>query len=194
MNFEPSTTKSTGTETIATPNLHLNDDQFAECLMGAELSPIASAHLSSCPRCSEELSRFCLSVGDFNSATMAWSDARTSERLPAGPVSAGRISLVHRPYFAAASGALATCLMLAAGVTFVHHQRSESGPTVASVGSERIRNPDIQDSQAQIEQDNKFLTDVYRATQTYDRSPVQEYRLQRADGSSARRRGASRIQ
>jgi hypothetical protein len=193
MNFEPNTTKSTGTETTGMPHLHLNDDQFAECLMGAELSPVATAHLIHCQQCSEELSRFGLSVNEFNSATMAWSNARSSERLLSRPISSGRIPLTHLPFFAAASWALATCMMLAAGVSFVHHQRSETESTMASVGSAHAHDPDVQDSQAQIEQDNQFLTDVYRATQSYDRSPVQEYGLQPAGGSSARRRGASRI-
>lgn len=192
MNLEPNTIKSIGTETTGMSYLHLNNDQFAECLMGAELSPAASAHLSSCERCSEELSRFGLSVNDFNSAAMAWSDARSSERLLSRPNSSGQIPLTHRPFFAAASWALATCLMLAAGVTVVHHQRSESEPTVASVRSAYVHNPDVQDSETQIEQDNKFLTDVDRATQNYDRSPLQEYGLQRIDGSSARQKGASR--
>jgi hypothetical protein len=169
---------------------HLNDDEVADYLIGTELSRGAMAHLVGCQACEEELSRFGVAVKDFDGASIAWSNARTSNSLLARTGVSGQANkLVHRPFFAAASWALATGLMVVAGVSIMHHQQGQNESPIASVVASV---PD--DSEAQIEQDNRLLMAVDHATRNYDLSPIQEYGLLHVGGASAPRRGRSRTQ
>ena len=165
--------------------VHLTDDQFAECLMGADFGSGINAHLSTCQDCREELDHFGTSVNTFNTAAMRWSESRSGSLLGSRQTHNRWTLLTHRPFFAPASWALASCLMLAAGVSITHHHDVE---TVASLTQVQ------DDSEAQIAQDNKLLTEVDRATRNYDRSPAQEYGLGPYDESEERRHIESRTQ
>jgi hypothetical protein len=169
---------------------HLNDDQFSEYLMGEEPTAEVTAHLAQCEACREEMAGFDLSVDSFNQTTLAWSESRPA----AGLGSAGGQRWLQRPIFAASAWALAACMMLAAGVFAVlHHEQSERPADIASIASPTMGNT-VQDSEAQIAQDNKLLMDVDMALRSGDRSPVQEYGLEAVSTARRSARGVSRVQ
>ena len=160
---------------------HLNDDQFMECVMGAEPGLDAAAHLRVCEECRGELARFGGAVDSFNRASQAWSEARPVEVQPVG--SGYRAS---RPFFAAASYALAACLMVRVAVVAVHREPSGSPAAVASVSEPE------EDSAAQIAQDNELLMDVDVAIRSDDRSLVQQYGFDAAANGRTMTRGVAK--
>src|SRR5579859_7142729 len=113
---------------------HLNDDQFTECLMGVAPDSEAAAHLAQCEGCRAELERFGVSVNSFNRVALEWSEARPVASLrEASRAGGGRTFGVHRPFFATASWALATCLAVGVGVSVVlRHEQNMRGANVAS--------------------------------------------------------------
>jgi predicted anti-sigma-YlaC factor YlaD len=161
---------------------HLNDDQFMECVMGAEPGVAAAAHLQECEICREELARFGGAVSSFNRASQAWSEARPVEVRPVGSG-----YWVARPFFAVASYALAACLVLTVGVEVMVHHGLGGGPATVASGGETA-----EDSAAQIAQDNKLLMDVDSAIRSDDRSLVQQYRLGPAMDGRAKTRGVAK--
>lgn len=169
---------------------HLNDDQFTECLMGAEPGSEAATHLSHCEACREELARFGASVGSFNAAAMAWSESQPSVSLQGSTQGRGsRVSWTNRPFAAATSWALAVCLMLVAGVSILQHRGYHDGSAnMASVV------PPQEDSEAQIAEDNKLLMDVDLALHDRSRSPELEYGLRPRANVRSRQRGEARTQ
>jgi hypothetical protein len=172
-------------------NGHLNDDQFTECLMGAEPGSAAAAHLSHCAACREELARFGMSVDSFNAATMAWSESRPSMNLEESTWDRlHRASWTNRPFVAATSWALAACLMLVAGVSIVQYREHRDGQAnnIASVV------PPQEDSEAQIAEDNQLLMEVDLALHDRSRSPMQEYGLRPMTSVRSRQRGEARKQ
>lgn len=161
---------------------HLNDEQITECLMGVEPSGEISAHLMQCEICRQELERFGASIDSFNATTLAWGESRAGTSLLRG----NALPRTDRHVFAVASWALATCLMLVSGLTFYMH-RDPSAHVASAVASH-------EDSEAQIAQDNKLLTEVDLAIHDYGRSPVQEYGLLPNATDRSRQRGESRDQ
>jgi hypothetical protein len=169
----------------STLSSHLNDDQFTDCLIGTEPGVEAAAHLRECATCREELARFGMSVNDFNSAALGWSESRPAVSLRGASVGQqGR-----RRFFAVASYALAACLMLGVGVEVaVHHEQGTRPAAVASLSGSQ------EDSAAQIAQDNKLLMAVDVAIRSDDRSLVQAYGLTPVSSGQARTRGVTRNQ
>ena len=166
---------------------HLNDDQFTDVLIGEQLSSDATAHLSQCEACREELARFGSSVGDFNTASLAWSVSHAA----GSSIEANRVRRFESrsPIMMAASWALAACLTVMAGVAVVQHREASSREAnVASMV------PPHEDSEAEIAQDNKLLADVEREIHGYDRSPVQEYGLQSMANGHTKSHGESKTQ
>src|ERR1700712_5184062 len=88
---------------------HLDDDQFAACALGMEVSPAISAHVAECSDCGKELARFCATVSDFGAASLDWSAARSpmSLRQQLRKTSAG-VQPARKSRFAVASWAVAT--------------------------------------------------------------------------------------
>jgi hypothetical protein len=169
---------------------HLNDDQFTECLLGAEPGSEAATHLPHCEACREELARFSASVGTFNAAAMAWSKSQPSVSLEGSMRGRGyRVSWTHRPFATVTSWALAACLMLVAGVSIMQHRGHHDGP--ANMAS---MIPPQEDSEAQIAEDNKLLMDVDLALQDRSRAPELEYGLQPRTNVQSGQRGEARTQ
>jgi hypothetical protein len=161
---------------------HLNDDQFMDCVMGAEPGVEAAAHLHECAVCREELARFGGAVDSFNTASHAWSEARAVEVRPVG---SGYPAV--RPFFAVASYALAACLMLGVAIeAVVHHEQDRRAATVASVSEAQ------EDSAAQIAEDNEMLMDVDVAIGSDDHSLARQYGLSPAAHDETRTRGVAK--
>ena len=62
---------------------HLSEDDLNDALIGLT-TPNQQAHLASCETCSAELAAFHESMGVFNKASLAWSEAR-SNSMPLQP-------------------------------------------------------------------------------------------------------------
>jgi len=164
---------------------HLSEEQMTECLMGAQSSAKVSVHLSHCSICKEELERLGAAVGSFNAVTLAWGESRAWMNLVEG--SRGIPARSDRRWLAMASWALAACLMLVCGLAFYsHRERSDASANLASAVAVQ------EDSEAQIAQDNKLLTEVDLAIRDYGRSPVEEYGLVSDASDPSRPQGESR--
>jgi len=140
---------------------HLNDDQFAALVSGLELTPEMSGHLSQCVSCQREVAEFRSSIHSFNMASLAWSEAQPAKSLRsvAGSSRPWSISAVPRLSFAAV-------LVVAVMVSMrVHSDRKEA----------RMLPSAEEDSPALIEQDNRLLLSVDRATSSNVVSPEVEY-------------------
>jgi anti-sigma factor RsiW len=163
---------------------HLSEDQFTDCLLGTEPSPETAAHLAHCAACQEELAAFDASVAGFNSASLAWSEARPVQSLlPAN------YSRAQKPFLNAASWALAVCTLLVVGAsTVLHRQEVERSASVAFAGASQ------EDSEAEVAQDNKLLQEVDQALHHNVSSPVQEYGLGSETSPRTRSHGETRIQ
>ena len=65
------------------PAAHLTEDDLNDALIGLT-TPDQDAHLAACEACSAELASFRESMGVFNKASLAWSEAR-SNTMPLHP-------------------------------------------------------------------------------------------------------------
>jgi uncharacterized protein HemX len=155
--------KNSGT---ANPMTHLTDDQFTECLINGAPAPEAREHLTHCDRCQQQVSHFLNSVGDFNAASLAWSESRPSTSLRAASTPPTRNQAL-----APLGWALAAAALLAVGVPAFQHDRplTLTHNLAASVAPE--------DSEAQIAQDNDLLLSVNMALTQNAPSPIREYEL-----------------
>ena len=112
------------------------------------------------------MSTFFASVDDFSHAALGWSAAQ-----PAVSPRAIVTASARRPFVAVAQWAVAAVVVLMAGGAVVAHR---PGSTVA-VSAPGIAVVD--DSEAQIAQDNQLLESVNVALVGDDPSPFREYRL-----------------
>ena len=162
---------------------HLDEDQFADCLIGLEPDTEVAAHLAGCEACQEEMERFGSAVTAFNRAAAAWSGARSGARSELRP----RVNLREwrpRPVLVVASWALAACTVVGVGMSVVLHWGQDQRAT-GTAGNMAGVVPVQEDSAAQIAQDNKLLLEVDRVTRSDDSSVLQEYGL-RPDADSGR--------
>jgi predicted anti-sigma-YlaC factor YlaD len=176
---------------------HLDEDQFADCMIGLEPDTEVAAHLAGCEACREEMERFGSAVNAFNRAAAAWSRSRPTSRPEAWrelrpvarPELRRMVSLREsrpRPVLVTAAWALAACTVVGVGMSVVQHR--EQGQHAAGVPAEgrAAVGPAQEDSAAQIAQDNKLLLEVDRVTRSDDRSVVEEYGL-RVNADAGRR-------
>jgi hypothetical protein len=154
---------------------HLSEEALDDVLIGLG-SPESDAHLAECETCRGQLEQFRSGVRVFNQASLAWSEARPM-RIPLSPVR----SKVRRAVFAPAGWALAAAvLLLMIGLPMWNHDRrtalsNRTAPAAA-----------IEDSPAQIAQDNDLLRSVDEALNTSEASPISEYHL--SDGPQLHRK------
>ena len=170
--------KYSGTATLMT---HLTDDQFTDCLLNGAPAPEAREHLAHCAHCQRQVNLFLSSVGDFNRASLAWCDSRPSISLRAASKSNTRLHT-----FAPLGWALAAAALLAVGVPAFQHDRLMT-PThnLAAAGS-------LEDSEAQIAQDNNLLLSVNMALAQNAPSPIRDYELTDEDSQAQDARQESR--
>jgi len=149
---------------------HLTEDQFASYMMGEAVNDEAEAHLSTCDQCRAEVERFGVSVQSLNVVSMAWSESRPSKSLRLRTSS--RAAWRMRPGVAVASWGFATGVLLMSAIPLARHLQhpsQDAAPVALSV----------QESQKQIEQDNKLLMAVDRELSAQVASPEQEYGLEK---------------
>jgi predicted anti-sigma-YlaC factor YlaD len=159
---------------------HLDEDQFADCLIGLEPDTEVAAHLACCEVCRAEMERFGSAVNAFKRATVAWGEARPELRP--------RVSSREwrpRPVLVVASWALAACTVAGVGMSVLLHWGPDQRVTGGSLEGRAAVVPVQEDSAAQIAQDNKLLLEVDRVTRSDDSSVLQEYGL-RPDADSGR--------
>lgn len=149
------------------PTAHLTEEQFAECLMAGASTPSCRQHLAQCEECREEVSLFLSSIGDFSSASLQWSESRPAVSLR----DIGDAQHGHRAAFAPVGWALAAAVLLAIGVPSLHHEQGLASGTVTAISSS------VEESEAQIAQDNTLLQSVDMALAQNDPSPFREYDL-----------------
>ena len=161
---------------------HLNDEQFAECVL-LTIDPECANHLAVCERCREELETFTASVDAFNQASMAWSEAQPSVSLRGRAESRAR-----REAFVPAGWVLAAAAVVAIAVPVMNHEQrgSQSRDAVASVSQD--------DSTAQIADDDRLMRSVNVALAANEPSPLSEYGLSGESSGPARLRKGSRGQ
>ncbi|MDR3727338.1 MAG: hypothetical protein P4K86_09880 [Terracidiphilus sp.] len=152
---------------------HLSEEALDDVLIGLG-SPESDAHLAECEACRSQLEQFRSGMRNFNQASLAWSDARPLKSLPAR-------SKVRQAAFAPVGWAFATAvLLLIIGVPVWRHDHriAPSNGTVPAVT--------IEDSPAQIAQDNDLLRSVDEALNSSEASPISEYHL--SDGPQLHRK------
>jgi hypothetical protein len=156
---------------------HLSDEQFAECLTGEIPSAATRAHLATCEACRTEMELFTGSVKRFDAATMDWSRKQPVPKLVEGK---RRLSVV-----APLGWALATACALVLSMPTWMHKVLPVAP-----GTQSVRNGTVlDDSAAQIAQDNKLMASVDVVLSDDDPSPFREYHI----ADTAERPGKSGI-
>jgi hypothetical protein len=131
----------------------------------------AAAHLSQCAACTDELTRFGVSVSAFGAATLGWSESRTPFSLRQQV-----LKTPARPRFAVASWALATGLVFSVGVSTMMHREQSGRADVSSATTS-----DVDCSDTEIAQDNKMLRDVNMEIGGADPSPFRQYGLRETE-------------
>jgi hypothetical protein len=134
---------------------HLNDDEFAEAMMGAELKAEAQAHVDACAECRAEIAKFEDSVGDFGVASLRWSESLPAYRTSYTP---GKVSTPAQRFFPVAAWALAAAVLLGVMVPVtVHFEHGHSSvETAANAGDDFASG----DSAEQIAKDNALMAAV----------------------------------
>jgi predicted anti-sigma-YlaC factor YlaD len=151
---------------VAPESKHLTDEQFAECLTGEMPSAATREHLAVCEACRAEMDMFTSSVKGFDAATMDWSRMRPAPKL-SGKTSERRASVA-----APLGWALATAFALVIGVPVVMHQVSP-----ATTATQTSPSTALDDSAAQIAQDNKLMASVDVVLNDDEPSPFREYHI-----------------
>ena len=150
--------------TIST-NGHFTNDEFTELLISGALSEERRSHLSQCDRCRQDAEDFTLSVGIFNTTSLAWSETRPKKSLRATAR-----SQVRRALYFPVAWALAAALFILVGIPVWNHSHQLAF-------SHQARTTSAPDDSADIAQDNELLQSVNVALNTEDASPLPEYRL-----------------
>ena len=155
---------------ISSRTQHLTEEQFASYMVGEAENAEAAAHLSLCDQCRAEVERFGVSVQSLNRVSLAWSQSRPSNSLRIRTSSRGAWRL--HPGMTVASWGFATGVLLMSAIPLARHLQHPSADTAPVVIS-------AQESQKQIEQDNKLLMAVDRELSVQVASPEQEYGLEK---------------
>jgi len=144
---------------------HLSDEMLDDVLIGLG-SAESERHLADCAECRAKVQRFHSDVHLFNQASIAWSEAqpfRTVRAVCMAP--AFRMPVALWGSFAAA------ILAVAVGIPVWHYEHSLSVRQESGIVQE------VQDSQAQIAQDNELMQAVNAAISPQEESPIDEYGL-----------------
>ena len=148
-----------------TPELstHPSQEALDDVLIGMG-SAESAAHLARCGECRARVEQFRADVELFNVTSMAWSESRPSQALDP----ARRIPTRRMP-FALVGSAAAAGLAIVMALSVGHHQRQTSG-------DKRVNDVAVvEDSQAQIVQDNELMEAVNAAIGPQDESIMDEY-------------------
>ena len=143
-------------EEIEGMTAHLDDDAFAELMMGGAASKEAQTHLETCAQCRAEVAKFHESVGGFGMASLAWSEEK-SEEMPAlrpGRAKVGGLRLV--PAF---GWAVAVLLALGVAVPVKRHLDAVHEAETASAAATEEDAGGL-NSAEQIAKDNQLMADV----------------------------------
>jgi hypothetical protein len=154
---------------------HLSEEALDDVLIGLG-SPESAAHLAECEVCRGKLEEFRSGVRVFNQASLAWSEARPMR----SPLSPARLK-VRNAVFAPVGWAFAAVVLLVMiGVPVWNHGHR------AALSNGTAPAAAIEDTPAQIAQDNDLLRSVDEALNTSEASPISEYHL--SDGPQLHRK------
>ena len=143
--------------------LHLSEDQFAACALETP-DPVVQAHLDECGSCRAEVAAFRTAMSDFSQTAMHWSESKPVPSLRAAAREPKR-----QPVLAYAGMALAAGLALAVATPMLRHHEPEAAQTATAC--------EVEDSPAQIAEDNRMMAKVNTALAVTDASPFFEYQL-----------------
>jgi hypothetical protein len=153
---------------------HISEEAFDDVLIGLG-SPESEAHLAGCPDCRVKIETLQSDVHLFNSASLAWSEARAGRyRQPA----AGRSGLRTRIAFV--SWTATAVVLLAMAIAIWHHGLSTPANRADTAQSQPA------DSQAQIAEDNELMRAVDAAISPDEESPIDEYNILESRHSRSR--------
>jgi anti-sigma factor RsiW len=148
---------------------HLSEEALDDLLIGLG-SVEAEAHLAACSRCSDTLRQFQAKMGNFNQASLAWSEDRPVPQAMRKAIA--RLNAKPHGAIAPLRWAVAVAVVAALGFQiWTYEFQRRSTPPVASVS------PSV-DSEVQIAQDNQLLQSVNAALKASDVLPASEYGLQ----------------
>ena len=150
---------------------HLTEEALDDILIGLG-SPASHAHLEQCPECCARVDAFRFSIDSLNQASLAWVKAQPV-RTASAP--APRRPIFARPIFAV--WAVAALLLAAAGPSAWHLIAPRTVQAPATIG--------VEDSDAQIAEDNELLRAVDAALTPDEKSVVDEYQLNDSSASEA---------
>lgn len=156
---------------------HLTGEALDDVLIGSGTAD-ALAHLDRCPDCRARVEDLHATIGDFNQASFAWSQARSA--LPR-PVLRPGSALVVRPVFALA---IVFAALAAAVGPAAWHYLSPRRPAAAATASPQLEAP-VEDSDAQIAEDNDLMKAVNAAIAPDERAMMNQFQLE--TGSPAAR-------
>jgi hypothetical protein len=159
---------------------HLSEEDLDDVLIGLG-KPESDAHLVECEICRNQLEEFRSGVQVFNQASLAWSEARTLKARP--PFNRSK---VPQTVYAFVGWALAAAvLLLTIGVpVWRHDQRHALNRGTVPVEA-------LDDSPAQIAQDNDLLRSVDESLNTSEASPISEYHM--LDGPQPHRKAKQEL-
>ena len=149
--------------------MHLTETALDDVLIGMG-SAGAEAHLAACAECRAKVEEFSGDVRLFNAAAMAWSEAQP-RRAPVTTHAAP----VRRMPFALAGSVAAAVLAMVVGLSVGRHEGWFGTSDIAN------RANAVEDSQAQIAQDNQLMEAVNAAIGPQEESPIDEYGLRSGD-------------
>lgn len=153
---------------------HLTDEALDDVLIGIG-SAASHAHLNECAECRARVESIQSTVTLFNQASTRFSDARPLKPLPKVKFVDTRHRIV-RPVFAAWAAVAALLVMSLPTAWHIIAPHPVHAPAIAT---------ESQDSESQIEEDNKLLRQVNDALAAPDeQSVMDEYQL--LDGSVPR--------
>jgi hypothetical protein len=156
---------------------HLSEEALDDLLIGLG-SAESQAHLARCIQCRAKVEEFDSDLSLFNQTTMAWSDAQPVRKVQVAPRNFDPIMP-----FGFASALAAIILAVAVGIPLWHHEHSSIAIPATEQATIQFSRSQIQDSQAQIAQDNELMAAVNAAISPQDESPVEQYGLSENPGT-----------
>ena len=164
---------------------HLTEDELDEILMGIADSA-ASSHAETCQVCAGRLTQFRAALGEFNHASLAWSEARSNSLTR--DLRAHRLSpTLSRPalWSCVSAGVVAAALLLTAGLE--HHTAAGRN---ASMQASALAGSDYESSrQQEIAMDNEMLAAI--SSEIDHPTPIPSTLYEDVSGPGSHRRNAS---
>ncbi len=142
---------------------HLSEEALDDVLIGMG-SEAAHTHLARCVECRTRVEQFGADVHLFNQASIAWSEAQPARRIVQA-----RGARLRRPPLALAGAVAIAVLTVAVVVPIWQHEHF-----IAGNGRLPAEHP-VQESQAQIAEDNDLMEAVNAAINPTEPSPVDEF-------------------